>query len=143
MKTAVILLCVLLSGTYVANAQKVSPSSIGRGIFTEEQAQRGKIAYESNCAICHGKDLISRNPDASSLTGQAFRFGWYRKTIAEQFERIRTTMPSGAAGKLSDNEYLDIVVYILRFNGYPVGEQELKLDAGILKEIVIEPRESK
>ena len=49
-------------------------------------------------------------------------------------------MPYGAAGKLSGNEYLDIVVYILRFNGYPVGQQELKLDADVLKQIVIEPR---
>jgi S-disulfanyl-L-cysteine oxidoreductase SoxD len=138
MKNAAAWLLIAAGIPLVAPAE-AEPGAIWRGIFTPEQARRGEIAYQGNCAGCHGSNLVAKDPEAPPLTAQAFNFGWHRKTIAERFARIRATMPNGAAGKLSDQEYLDIVVYILSFNGYPPGSQELKLDPDLLKEIVIEP----
>ena len=119
-----------------AIVQSASPGSIASGIFTAEQAKRGEQLYQSRCAECHGDKLVS-DSDAPTLTAPAFKYSWHQKTIAERLERIRTTMPPGGAGSLSDQEYLDIIAYILEFNGYPVGNQELKPDKGALEKIVI------
>ena len=35
------------------------------------------------------------------------------------------SMPLGAAGSLTGQEYLDIVAYILQTNGYPSGSDDL------------------
>jgi hypothetical protein len=46
-------------------------------------------------------------------------------------------MPPKAEHSLSDQVYLDIVTYILKFNKVPAGDQELKPDLEILKQITI------
>ena len=38
---------------------------------------------------------------------------------------------------MSDQVYLDIVTYVLKFNKVPVGDRELKPDLEILKQITI------
>ena len=45
---------------------------------------------------------------------------------------IRTSMPPGLDGSLSDGEYLDIVAYILKANGHPAGNQPLAANAAVL-----------
>lgn len=116
-----------------------SSVSIFDGVFSEAQAERGKTAYEAQCATCHGMELVSES-GAPNLVIPAFRFGWHKRTIAQKLEQIRTTMPQGFPESMSDQEYLDVIAYILHFNKYPAGDRELKADqADILKRIVIEP----
>src|SRR5262245_62013186 len=94
-------IALLALGAISAAAQKV-PESTWDGVFTEAQAERGKAAYAANCAGCHGVGLIAkRGGEPTSLTGQDFEFNWYNQTVAERFERIRTTMPPAAKGSLS------------------------------------------
>ncbi len=133
-RTTVAAFLLSVSAISSANAQDASPGSILSGIFTEQQAQRGKIAYQQFCAICHGADLFPTNPEAAPLTGEVFNFSWHGNTIAERFERISTTMPEGKAGTLNDNEIIDVIAYILQFNGYPIGEQELEPDGLIVRD---------
>ena len=104
------------------------------------QARRGEAAYQSNCAACHGRNLQATNPDAPSLTAPSFGISWHGKPVADLFTLMRTSMPLGAGGSLSDPEYLDIVAYILKFNGYPAGDRELGPEVERLKQIVIEPK---
>ena len=121
----------------VAPGVQQTPPSIWDGVFSEAQARRGAEAYRSRCAGCHGPELVA-NGYAVNLTGPAFTFGWQRKTIANRFLIIRETMPPTRL-TLSDQEYVDIVSYVLEFNGYPAGEQELEPDMAQLATIVIEP----
>ena len=58
-------------------------------------------------------------PRSTGLTEGIFKFGWKGKTIAETFEQIRSTMPLRNARSLDDQTYLDILAYILQFNGAP------------------------
>jgi hypothetical protein len=51
------------------------------------------------------------------------------KTVANRFPNIRTAMP-----------YVDIVAYILQFNGMPAGNQKLMPDLQALEKIVITAR---
>jgi mono/diheme cytochrome c family protein len=125
----------LICGTSLLHAQDTKSTSTG--VFTDEQAKRGEAAYQRACATCHGADLHSTEPEAPDLTDGPFKFGWQGKTIAERFEIIRTTMPPRKGGSLDDQTYLDIVTYILRFNKVPSGNQALKPDVSMLKQIVI------
>ena len=130
-KCAVVVSLLLLHGFSVAPAQQAD------GFFTAEQAKNGERVYQARCATCHGADLHSTDPEAPDLTDGAFRFGWQGKTIANQFEQIRSTMPPGKARSLDDQTYVDIVAYILQFNGIASGNQKLAPDVRILEQIVI------
>lgn len=105
--------------------------SVGSGVFTTDQAERGKQTHRANCTSCH---------DATAYTGDAFLQGWLDHTVFDVFEKLRTTMPNDNPGRLSRSEYLDVVAYILSMNGYPAGERELPDDEGALKAVRIDLR---
>lgn len=114
----------VLVGAVVADAQDAAPS-IWRGVFTASQAQRGNEAYQASCSSCHGSDLRATNGEAVDLTGPPFRASWNGKTLQERFEKIRDTMPVGSENTLSEKTYMDILAFILQFNGFPPGNQDL------------------
>src|SRR5438477_11843944 len=107
---------VLLVAVCFANAQQ-APRSTSSGIFTAEQAKNGERSYQARCASCHGSDLHSTDPEAPDLTEGIIQFGWKEKSLAEIFEQIRGTMPLRNPRSLDDQTYIDILAYILQFNG--------------------------
>ena len=115
----------LLLGAMGAAAQDASGPSIGSGVFTAAQAKRGDDAYQASCSGCHGSNLRATDPEAVDLTGPAFRAKWSGKTLEERFETIRDTMPLGNGNSLGDKTYMDILAFILQFNDFPPGNQEL------------------
>jgi cytochrome c len=118
----------------IAQGQEQSTSS---GVFSNEQAKRGETAYNANCVTCHGAELRSTDREIPHLSDKSFKFGWIGKTIAEKFEYVRDKMPPKEEHSLSDQVYLDIVTYILKFNNVPAGDRELKPDLEILKKITV------
>jgi mono/diheme cytochrome c family protein len=115
----------LFSAAVVAAAQNASGPSISSGVFTAAQAKRGDDAYQASCSGCHGTNLRATDPEAVDLTGPAFRAKWNGKTLEERFETIRDTMPLGNGNSLGDKTYMDILAFILQFNEFPPGNQEL------------------
>jgi mono/diheme cytochrome c family protein len=136
-RLAAIACLVLCCGTGSIEAQEAASKSTSAGVFTEEQAKQGAIAYNANCASCHGAQLRSTDREIPHLTDKAYKFSWEGKSIAEKFETVRTTMPPREERSLDDRVYLEIVTYILRFNGVPVGSKPLELDPKTLSEILI------
>ena len=49
-------------------------------------------------------------------------------------------MPQSNPGALRDNEYIDILAYILSLSRYPAGDADLDYKDGALNEIVITGR---
>ena len=119
------LFILLLLGALVAAAQNASGPSIASGVFTAAQAKRGDDAYQASCSGCHGSDLRATNGEAVDLTYAAIRAKWNGKTLAARFETIRDTMPLGNGNSLGDKTYMDILAFILQFNEFPPGNQEL------------------
>jgi mono/diheme cytochrome c family protein len=115
----------LLLGALVSGAQAPSGPSIWSGVYTAEQAKRGNDAYQASCSGCHGNDLRATSGEVVDLTGAAFRAKWNGKTLQDRFEVIRDTMPLGIANTLGDKTYMDILAFILQFNEFPPGNQEL------------------
>ncbi len=98
--------------------------SIWDGVFTEEQASRGEGQFAQNCASCHGAQLGGTG-EAPPLSGPEFLSNWNSLTMADLFDRVRTTMPIDRPNSLSREAYSDILAYMLKHNGLPAGTKEL------------------
>src|ERR1700761_5959977 len=99
-------------------------ATVTGGIYTEAQAARGHDQYTTNCAPCHGATL-SGSGEAPALVGGEFLSDWIGLTVGDLFDRIRTSMPQDAPGKLSRDQYAAILSYVLKQNGYPAGAKDL------------------
>ncbi len=106
------------------------------GLFTDAQAARGQALYDSKCGKCHGNQLD--NGTAAALIGGKFTAKWAGKSVDDLYYITKTQMPYGAAGTLKDQEYIDVVAFMLKANGYKSGAQELKADPAVLKKLTIE-----
>lgn len=113
------------------------PTSVLDGVFTEAQAERGRVVYDEHCAECHGEGL-GGGEMAPGLTGVAFRFRWRGLKVADIYDSVQSTMPPEEPGTLSDQAYIDLVAFLLSANGYPTGDRELAADSGLLEGIAVE-----
>ena len=111
-------------------------TTVWDGVYTEAQAERGRVAYAQSCASCHADDLRGRST-APSLVEESFAFLWEDMSIGDLFERTRTRMPSAQPGSLAGATYADILAFIAQKNGYPAGATELPDDLAVLKRIRI------
>ena len=108
-------------------------ASVWDGVFTEGQATRGAAVYAQECARCHGDALEGDGEEATPLVDGSFLSNWNGKTIGDIYERIRKTMPDKNPGKLSRQEDVDVMTYLLSFNGFPAGKVELAIEVERLK----------
>jgi cytochrome c len=117
-------------------AMQETTSSTLDGVFTAAQARRGRRVYNQNCASCHGQGLRG-DEMAPSVAGSDFIVFWTELPVGALFNRIKLTMPEDGPGRLSDQEYTDVVAYMLDRNDYPAGENELSTDKAELDRIMI------
>jgi mono/diheme cytochrome c family protein len=113
------------------------PKSVWGGVYAEAQAERGKAAYATSCAMCHGPDLAGGG-EAPALTGPTFLSSWNGHGVGELFERTSTTMPLQAPGSLEAAAYADILAYLFKANGFPAGQADLSADKETLGAIRID-----
>jgi mono/diheme cytochrome c family protein len=126
-------LVVLLAATVAAQPA----ASVKDGVYTKEQADRGKTLYGKHCASCHGAALDG-NGTAPPLAGADFQGNWNGQTADDLFEKIQTSMPADQPGSLSREQNADILAFLLSCNGFPAGSKELPADAALLQKIRIE-----
>src|SRR5437899_13049811 len=104
-------------GTAAGQTRTVGPYTVG-------QADAGRAAYLSHCASCHLPELGGRN-EAAELAGSNFIRAWGARTTSDMFTFIRSTMPPGDRGNLGDENYVNLVAFILSANGARAGNQPL------------------
>jgi len=120
---------------YPATAFAQNEPRIWNGIFTNEQADRGKANFAQSCTRCHGEDLAGLT--APSLNGPRFISAWENENLYKLFVKIRDTMPPNFGTILTDEAKLDVVTFLLRTNGFPTGTEELRVDPDSLENIQI------
>ncbi|MBV6519924.1 MAG: hypothetical protein MNPFHGCM_00027 [Gemmatimonadaceae bacterium] len=103
--------------------------SVLKGIYTDDQARKGESTYGKFCLSCH---------DATEHAGAVFEDAWAGRPVYEFFVKIKTTMPDDEPGALKDQEYTDIVAYMLKLTGYPSGAAALPNDAEKMRGFLIE-----
>jgi S-disulfanyl-L-cysteine oxidoreductase SoxD len=106
------------------------------GVYSIDQASRGETVYSETCVSCHGQDL-GGNSNSPGLVGMGFMFLWEGRTLGEFFEKIRSDMPTDRPGQLTQQNYLDVLAYILLKNAFPSRTEELSANLNILNEITI------
>jgi S-disulfanyl-L-cysteine oxidoreductase SoxD len=115
-----------------ADAQKTTMD----GVYTADQATRGKAQYTQACANCHMDDL-SGSGQALPLAGDAFTETWEGQSVNDLFDLIHNTMPQDKPGTLTPDATVDVIAYLLQYNKFPAGSDELKSDPAALKNILI------
>ena len=116
--------------------------SVWDGVFSEAQATRGEEAYAGACGTCHGRRLNGApdDPDMRStppLARARFLRIWEGRSLATLFEYTRATMPESNPSSLTDQEYVDVIAYMLTVGGMPAGDDELQPDPRSLARVVI------
>ena len=114
-----LLLVGFLGGLGLAQA----PKTVLDGVYTADQADRGKEAYAKSCAACHRADMGGFS--APPLKGDIFLDRWREFKANVLYELIRVSMPKDASSPLPDSTYLDIFSHILRENEIPAGKTPL------------------
>ncbi len=118
---------VFFAGT-LSHVAGQAPPSIWDGVFTAEQAERGRFVVQTHCSECHHEDL--RGGEAPALIGPTFMIKWETHTVERLFHKIRDTMPTRGSRDVTEAQKLDSVAFILQQNGFPAGATELKESTG-------------
>ena len=120
-------------------------ATIWDGVYTVAQAGRGEAIYPAICGRCHGYRLdgAADDPDffpTPPIAGPKFLRQWNGASLAALFEYTRATMPEINPGSLSDQEFVDVLSYMLAMTGAVAGDRELLPDADSLGAISISPQ---
>ena len=122
--------------TVVTTVVVAQNHSLNDGVYSEEQARRGGRVYRQTCASCHGDDLDGGDM-GPGLASSSFVQGWDGAPLSELMLFTRETMPQDNPGGLSEEQYIDVLAYILQANKFPAGDSDL---GGDLEQIRIENR---
>lgn len=121
-KTVRLAVCVsILAMASVAFAES---RSVDDGVYSKAQARVGEQLYVEHCLICHDKKYF--RPVLSN---------WRGRSLELFFMMMSASMPQTNPGALRDQEYVDILAYILSLSRFPAGDEALDYRAGALNEI--------
>jgi S-disulfanyl-L-cysteine oxidoreductase SoxD len=114
---------------------QASTRNVWTGVYTTDQAARGKERFAMYCTRCHLSDLSGgENP---SLRGNLFLAHWMEDSMKPLYDKMRKMPPQGE--KPPDDAYVDLLAYILQVNTFPPGSTELKANA--VEEIMLTGRD--
>jgi mono/diheme cytochrome c family protein len=126
MQRLVCLIPILFALAPAAALAQGDPAEKSGGVAVSDvQAQRGETAFRANCTTCH---------TVKQFVTPEFAKTWTDRPVFELFEQLRTTMPQDNPGKLTRQQYIDLVTYLFKSNGAASGEQELAPDDNALKQ---------
>jgi mono/diheme cytochrome c family protein len=103
-------------------------TKIWAGIFTDAQATRGKSVYEAYCTRCHGLNLLGGRQGGvggPALKDANFWVSWERAPLSALFGTIQRTMPQDSPASLRQDDYIDVLAYMLAENKFPSGTADL------------------
>ena len=113
-----------------ADVVSADPRSVNDGVYTEDQADVGEALYKEHCLQCHDKKYF--RPVLKRWEGQP---------IGILYTVMATSMPESNPGYLSEQEYVDILAYILSLSRYAPGDTPLDFQGGALNELIVEARQ--
>ena len=82
-------------------------SGLPAASFLPTQAERGATIYSETCGTCH---------QPGQLIGQNFVELWNDRRVYDFYSLVRSTMPLDNPGGMKEQEYVDVVAYLLQAN---------------------------
>ncbi|HEX3466839.1 MAG TPA: c-type cytochrome [Candidatus Elarobacter sp.] len=124
----------LLAGPAVSQAG--ASGAAAPALYTSAQAAAGAKVFASQCSTCHGEHL--EGGVGPALTGpNLVRLAKKTKlAVGDVFSFLSLQMPLNAPASLTHDQYVSVMAYILKVNGYPAGATALTY-AGATKSTVI------
>ena len=113
-------------GLCIGISANADPQTVNDAVYTEAQAEVGEELYKDNCLTCHDKKYF--RPVLKRWEGQP---------LGLFFTVMSTSMPESNPGSLPDDQYADILAYILSLSRYPAGDAELDNSGDALNQITI------
>lgn len=92
--------------------------------FATPQATRGQEVYQETCATCHQPD---------QFIGPRFVEAWNDRRVGDFYSLVRSTMPVDNPGGMKEQEYLDVVAYLLKANHSPQSADSLSSDTTVMR----------
>ena len=132
-----------LSSSFVVAALLFGPALVQElgltdGVYSDSQATRGGRVYRQVCSSCHAPDMDGGEM-GPGLRGKPFIDPWDGERLAELMSYVQETMPQDNPGSLSDEDYTDVLAYVLKVNEFPAGDLDLTVES--VENIVIESSE--
>ncbi len=115
------------SGPGPTPAELPGAASLPAATYDAAQATRGQVVYQSTCAHCHAPGQQS---------GAAFTTAWNNRRVSDLHSILVNTMPQNKPGSLSDQQYIDVIAYMLKMNNVAVGAA-LPSDTSALRKVRI------
>jgi mono/diheme cytochrome c family protein len=106
-----------------------STANLKPATYTNEQAVRGQQVYQTTCVRCH---------PPGHLDGETFSVGWNERRVFDLYSLLRNTMPQDKPGSLTDDEYIDVIAYLLQRNHIPASSVALRPDTASLRDARID-----
>lgn len=103
--------------------------------YTEDQAERGRLAFNRNCGFCHsagpgrgfGGTFLRRESGGVRVWPSVYYF----------FKKLEA-MPAYDTAAISQQTRADIAAYILKQNHYPAGGQVLTPEYAVMKTLTLD-----
>ena len=135
---SLVVVCACWAGfvTSDADGQAETPRSLLSGVYTEQQALQGQALYYEHCLQCHGETMAGADK-APALTGPQFASTWSGAPLVALVARI-LTMPPEKPGSLAQQQAVDVLTYILWYNGLPLGAEPLDSSPDVLSQLKFE-----
>lgn len=116
-----------------ASASASAPAGNAPALYTQAQAVAGKQKFSDNCALCHGEDL-------SGLAGPALKGPKFAPVkanfhVGDIFTIVAHNMPATQPGSLPQQDYVEIMAFLLQQNGYPAGNSALSFDEAMQSKV--------
>lgn len=123
--------CALRLASVAIHARQGDVLTLDAGVYSIEQAERGRAHYDAFCASCHVGDLsgtLAADTGAPPLRGVPFMTSLEKRGVVAVFDYMKATMPADNPSSLENGEYTDILAYLIQANGFPAGSRELVPD---------------
>jgi len=126
-----------------AGAIALGADSSKPALYTAAQATAGAKLFDSKCAACHGERLEGGVGPALSGATLGTLAKNTKLTVGDLFSFLSLQMPLNEPATLKKDEYVDIMAYILKFNGYPSGAKALTYAGATTSKVRISPSSGK
>jgi mono/diheme cytochrome c family protein len=102
-------------------------TGLNDGIFNARQVKSGKRLYRKHCMSCHEGEYFG-----------PVLLAWQGEPLSSFFEVMTSAMPENDPGSLAQDQYTDLLAYVLKVSDYPQGQRELDPVSVDFSKILIE-----
>jgi mono/diheme cytochrome c family protein len=104
-------------------------ASLPAATYSADQAVAGKQVYDSACARCHAP---------GQFDGATFANLWKNRRLYTLYSLISNSMPQDRPGSLQDEQYVNVIAYLLQRNQVPSSATKLTTDTLGMKNLRID-----